>query len=228
MRYQAILFDLDGVLVDTARLHFEAWREIAGSLGIQFDIHDNEALKGVGRRDSLELILEMGFRTQGDAIILTEEEFIYWMALKNQRYLEQVKTLTPEDVLPGVLEFINHLQVSEIKVAVVSSSKNAVQVLEQIGLAEHFTVVIDGNMTTRSKPDPQGALLAARRLGIAPEYSVLIEDAISGIEAAKRAGMGSVGVGDAKILISADLVIKDFVSDWKKLMQYLEIEEVKP
>jgi beta-phosphoglucomutase len=226
MRFQAALFDLDGVLVDTASLHFKAWREVAKALGIPFDARDNESIKGYGRRESLELILELGFRTLGETVELSDAEFNRWLEYKNRRYSEMVEKLSAEDVLPGVVKYLDFLKQLGMRLAVVSSSKNAARVLEKIGLLAPFELVIDGNLTSKSKPDPEGVLMAAERLGVPSGEVVLIEGTLAGIEAAKHAGMCSVAIGHPQTLAAADLLIRDFVSGQEALTHFLEIEEV--
>ena len=201
---KACLFDLDGVIVDTAVYHFQAWRRLANELGFDFTEHQNEQLKGISRMESLDLILKWG------NIILSEEEKIEWAARKNAWYLELVLKMTPNEVLKGVPAFLKSLRANGIKIALGSASKNSRLILEKIKMIEFFDVIIDGNDLTRGKPDPQVFLLGAEAIGCKPADCVVFEDALAGVQAGKAGGMKVIGVGDAKILHEADFVIKGF------------------
>lgn len=201
---QAFLFDLDGVIVDTARFHYQAWRRLAHQLGFEFTEAQNEALKGISRMDSLDIVLEVG------GIRLSEEEKLRYAAEKNAYYLQLCSKMTPEDILPGALDFINEAKVKGIKVGLGSASKNARTILDNIGMTRYFETIVDGNRVKNSKPDPEVFLMGAEDLGVMPSGCVVFEDAAAGIEAAKRAGMKSVGIGDPAILGDADLVIPGF------------------
>lgn len=201
---QAYLFDLDGVIVDTARFHYLAWKRLANQLGFEFTEKQNEALKGISRMDSLEIVLKAGQLT------LSPEEKLKYASGKNAYYLELCSRMTPADVLPGVLDFINKARNKGIKIGLGSASKNARTILDSIDMTRHFDTIVDGNRVKNSKPDPEVFLLGAQDLGIAPAGCVVFEDAAAGIEAAKRAGMKSVGIGDPAILGAADLVIPGF------------------
>lgn len=205
MTFQACLFDLDGVLVDTAVFHFQAWRRLANELGFDFTEHQNEQLKGISRMESLDRILAWG------GVSLTEAEKLTWATQKNGWYLELVNQMTPADVLPGVHDFLKTLREAGIKTVLGSASKNAPLILERVGIADLFDVVIDGNHTSRSKPDPEVFLLGANALGVSPAECLVFEDAVAGIEAAHRGGMKAVGVGSAAVLAGAELVIPGFV-----------------
>lgn len=201
---QACIFDLDGVIVDTARFHFLAWRRLANALGFDFDEQANEQLKGVGRMESLDIILGWG------GIHLTEEEKGEWAARKNGWYLEYISTMSPSDILEGALAFLQDVKEHGIRVALGSSSKNARSILRYTGLADFFEVVVDGTRTTRTKPDPQIFLLGATDLGIPPSRCVVFEDAQSGIDAALAGGFYAVGVGRQESLGHAHLVVPGF------------------
>lgn len=201
---KACLFDLDGVIVDTAVYHFKAWRRLANELGFDFTEHQNEQLKGISRMESLEKILDWGHVT------LSPEEKEAWAAKKNDWYLAYVREMTPEEVLPGVKDFLTVLHQHDVKIALGSASKNAPLILERIGMASFFDVVIDGTKTTRSKPDPEVFLLGAQALGLPPADCIVFEDAVAGVEAAHRGGMKAVGVGSPEVLTEADLVIPGF------------------
>lgn len=198
---RAILFDLDGVIVDTARLHFHAWKKIADQEGISFDAHINERLKGVSRRQSMDIILERSPRSY------SEEEIAAFMRAKNDLYVESLQTLTGSDILPGIEAFLDELDEAGFKTAIVSASRNAGTILQRIGLEGCFDEVITGDHTRKSKPDPEGMLLASQRLGIPPECCVVIEDAAAGLEAAVAAGMKSIGIGDKTMLHRADYTL---------------------
>ena len=198
----AVVFDLDGVLVDTAKLHAEAWRRLAEELGISLSEEFLRSLRGLNRMDSLDRILEWGGRTEvGPA----ERERL--AERKNRWYVESLEHLTPRDVLPGVEELLDGLAFHGVPVAVASSSKNARLVLERTGLAKRFSVVVDGNAVLRAKPDPTIFLEAFRQIGVSPQDGVVVEDAASGVEAAHRAGARVVGVGRPEELPGADLVV---------------------
>jgi len=200
----AFIFDLDGVIVDTAKYHFWAWKRLAEGLGIGFDEEQNEQLKGVSRVESLNRILRWGDKTLG------AEAFADALDRKNRDYLSYVERMEPDEILPGVSEFLSHCRTIGIPIALGSASKNAPLILDRLGLRAQFDAVIDGNSTQRSKPDPEVFLLGAHALGASPENCVVFEDAQAGIEAAHRAGMKAVGVGPASELSEADLRIPGF------------------
>jgi len=200
-KIKACLFDLDGVIVDTAKYHYLAWRKLADELGIAFSVESNELLKGVSRMRSLEIILELGNKT------LTEQEKTACAEKKNAIYLEYIRQLREDEILPGVRSFIEELKANGIGVALGSTSKNASLILNQLKIMDLLDVIIDGNKVSKAKPDPEVFLLGARKLNVAPLNCVVFEDAIAGIEAARNAGMFCVGVGDKNRLTQADLVI---------------------
>lgn len=196
---RGFLFDLDGVLVDTAQYHFLAWQRMAAELGIHFGEAENEQLKGISRAESLNRILAWGGKT------LTDAEKQHWMALKNDGYLELVRGMPADDYLPGAHEFLRASRAAGIKVALGSASKNAPLILERLGWIPLFDALVDGNVVTASKPDPEVFLEGARRLGLKPEECVVFEDSEAGVEAARRGGMKVVGIGhglDADLLVS--------------------------
>jgi beta-phosphoglucomutase len=203
-KIRACLFDLDGVIVDTAKYHYLAWKKLADELNIGFGPESNELLKGVSRMRSLEIILELGNST------LTEDEKIACAEKKNAIYLEYIHQLMEEEILPGVRSFIEELKISHILVALGSASKNASLILKQLNIMDLFDVIIDGNRISKAKPDPEVFLKGAEELQVHPESCVVFEDALAGIEAARNAGMFCVGVGDKKTLAQADLVIPGF------------------
>ncbi len=186
---EGVIFDLDGVLVTTDELHYQAWKRMADNEGIPFDRDVNERLRGVSRMDSLEIILERATREY------TEDEKLTLATSKNEQYRELLHQLTPADLLPGALERVQELRARGIKTAIGSSSRNTPLIMERLGLGPHFDAVADGNDISRSKPDPEVFLVAAKRLGLTPAVCLVIEDAQAGIEAGRRAGMKVFGIG---------------------------------
>lgn len=203
-KIEACIFDLDGVIVDTAKYHFIAWRALAEELGFTFTEEDNERLKGVSRMQSLEILLEIGGKQ------FSEEEKLAMAHKKNALYVSYIEKMTPEEILPGVREFLQELRSKGIKVALGSASKNSPMILEQIKLTGMFDAVVDGNSITEAKPNPEVFLKGAERLRVLPEHCVVFEDAIAGIEAARNASMYCVGIGEPETLGMADLVIPGF------------------
>jgi beta-phosphoglucomutase len=204
MQFKSALFDLDGVIVDTAVYHFKAWRRLANELGFDFTEHQNEQLKGISRMESLDLILKWGDK------ILSQEDKNIWATRKNEWYLELITNMTPREILPGVKDFLNQLKDEKIAIALGSASKNSKMILNKIELFHYFDAIIDGNNITKGKPDPQVFLMGAVATNSLPGECIVFEDAQAGIEAAKAGGMFAVGIGEAKILSKADLVIKSF------------------
>jgi len=198
---EACIFDLDGVIVDTAVYHYKAWKRLANELGFDFTEEDNEKLKGVSRMASLNLILGWGGVTKTDA---EKEELA---TRKNDWYVDMINKMTPGEVLPGAKEFVELCKSDGIKTALGSASKNSMTILEKVDITHLFDVVIDGNKVSKAKPDPEVFLKGAEALGIEPQYCVVFEDAIAGIEAAKAGGMKAIGIGDPKVLHEADLVV---------------------
>ena len=201
---KACLFDLDGVIVDTAIYHFQAWRRLANELGFDFTEHQNEQLKGISRMESLDLILGWG------NVSLTDEEKQDWATRKNGWYLDLVKEMTSKEVLPGVKDFLNILKENNIKIALGSASKNSKLILERIEMLSYFDAIIDGNNITKGKPNPEVFLLGAEATRCKPEECVVFEDALAGVQAGKAGGMKVVGVGSPEILTEADIVIATF------------------
>ena len=201
---RACIFDLDGVIVDTASHHLVAWRRLAEELGVPFSSEDNEALKGVSRVDSLEYILNEG------GLVLDPATKVRLMDRKNTHYLELAGKTSPADALPGVVELIDSLKEQGLKVALGSSSKNAKMILTRLNLIERFDVLVDGNHITLSKPDPEVFISGAKALGIAPEHCLVFEDAQSGIDAANAGGFPVIGIGSTAALRKAAAVIPGF------------------
>lgn len=216
---KACLFDLDGVIVDTARYHYLAWKQLADELGITFSPESNELLKGVSRMRSLEIILELGQRE------LSREEKIACAEKKNALYLEAVSQIREDEILPGVRPFIEELRAGQIRVGLGSASKNASLILQQLNMTGLFDVVIDGNKVSRAKPDPEVFLKGAEELFLKPDECIVFEDAIAGVDAAHNAGMICVGVGDPLILMNADRVIPGFEGfDLEELKRMINVE----
>lgn len=200
---KACIFDLDGVIVDTVPAHFVAWKAMADELNIPFTEEENEHLKGVSRIDSMKRILAMG------NVEKTDDEILEYTRRKNDIYVEIISRMTKDDILPGVLDFIDMLKENNVAIAIGSSSKNTPTILKAVGLVDVFPVIVDGNQVTHSKPDPEVFLKGAEKLGFAPSECVVLEDAISGVEAAKRGGMKCIGVGEEEVLGAADAVVPD-------------------
>lgn len=200
MPIKAFLFDLDGVIVDTAIHHYHAWKRLANELGFDISEEFNEQLKGVSRVDSLNIILKHGNLT------LPDEEKRDLAIQKNEWYLELVSRMTSDDILPGVADFFSQVRKAGLQTALGSASKNAPLILERIGMSEVFDAVIDGTKVEKSKPDPQVFTKGADKLGVRYNECVVFEDAVAGVEAGKRAGMFTVGIGSPNVLTQADMV----------------------
>ncbi|MCM3699544.1 beta-phosphoglucomutase [Paenibacillus macerans] len=197
-RYQAVIFDLDGVIVSTDHYHFLAWSELARQEGIEFNEQINHRLRGVSRMESLEIILEKASKRY------TPVEKLELAERKNEVYRSQLGDLTAGDMLPGVAETLSALRERGYKVAIGSSSKNTPVILERIGLSGYFDAVADGNGIKHSKPDPEVFLLAAGKLGVPPAGCLVVEDAEAGVVAAKRGGMAAAAIGEARSCQEAD------------------------
>ncbi|MGF1555254.1 beta-phosphoglucomutase [Paucihalobacter sp.] len=201
---KGFIFDLDGVIVDTAKYHFLAWKKLANSIGVDFTEVQNERLKGISRVKSLEKILAWGNKE------ISETQFSQLMALKNEDYLNYIEHMDASEILPDVPRVLNFLKTQNQPIALGSASKNARTILEQVNLKSHFDSIVDGNDVSKAKPDPEVFLIAAQLLNIAPENCIVFEDSVAGVEAANVAKMISIGIGDASILGHADYVFKDF------------------
>ncbi|MEH7097171.1 beta-phosphoglucomutase [Neobacillus vireti] len=219
MNLSAVIFDLDGVIVSTDEFHYQAWKQISDQEQIYFDREINERLRGVSRMESLEIILSHSDKTY------SENEKNQLAHRKNEIYCELLNNLSPNDILPGVINLLMSLIARNIKIAIGSSSKNTPFILDQIGLTTNFDAIADGNSIKKSKPDPEVFLLAAKMLGVKPEECVVIEDAKAGIDAAKAAGMKAVGVGSAAHCVDANIKLNDLTS--LDLEQLLEVNEIR-
>ncbi|RFM32139.1 beta-phosphoglucomutase [Chitinophaga silvisoli] len=200
-RIDACIFDLDGVIVDTAKYHYIAWKRLANEMGFDFTEEQNELLKGLSRTRSLEIILEIG------GVQKSAEEQAVLAKRKNDWYVDMIRHMQPDEVLPGAREFLESLREAGVKTALGSASKNAGTILEKVGLAALFDVVVDGNAVTASKPDPEVFLKGAAGLHADPAYCVVFEDAVAGVQAAKAGGMKAVGIGSADVLQDADMIV---------------------
>ncbi len=204
MKTKAFIFDLDGVIVDTAKYHYLAWQKIANQLGIEFTPEHNEELKGVSRVRSLELILQLG------KIEASQEDKDKWLTQKNEDYLSYLVDMDDSELLAGVLPVLRYLKERKQLIALGSASKNARPILEKTGIIHYFDAIVDGNDVSNAKPDPEVFLRAAELLNTAPENAIIFEDSVAGIQAANIANMTSVGIGEAKILHEADYIFPDF------------------
>lgn len=203
--YKCGIFDLDGVLVDTAKYHYLAWKQLAAQLGYEFTLEQNEALKGVSRMRSLEILLADGGLTGK----FTDAEMEKLAAEKNEIYVRYIRELKQEELFPGVVETFRAMKAADVKIALGSASKNASMILDRLQITPYFDAIIDGTKVTKAKPDPEVFLLAAQELGIAPCDCVVFEDSQAGIEAAKSADMLAVGVGTQAQLPKADLLVSN-------------------
>lgn len=201
---KAFIFDLDGVIVDTAKYHFLAWKKLANSLEINFTEEQNELLKGVSRVRSLEKILSWG------NIEISEDRFMELMAKKNNEYLSYVNAMDDSEILIGVPEILDFIKANDMPIALGSASKNARNILQKVRLYEIFDAIVDGTNVTKAKPDPEVFLNAANILNTKPINCIVFEDSIAGIKAANIADMISIGIGDKEVLKEADFVFKDF------------------
>lgn len=203
---KAFIFDLDGVIVDTARYHYLAWQKLAQQLGIEFTPEHNEDLKGVSRVRSLDIILELG------AIQASQEEKNKWLFEKNELYLSYLVDMDQNEILPGVVATLKFLKENGQHIALGSASKNARPILEKTGIIHYFDAIVDGNDVTNAKPDPEVFLRACQLLSVSPEDSIVFEDSVAGIQAANSARMKSVGIGDKEILHEAEFIFPDFTT----------------
>jgi beta-phosphoglucomutase len=199
---EAFIFDLDGVITDTAEFHYQAWKKLAASIGIAIDRTFNEHLKGVSRMEALEKILAFGNK-QGE---FTEEEKQQLASAKNEYYKQLVNTITPADVLPGIRELLKQLQTKQIKIGLASASRNALTVIERLNLVQYFDYIVDAAGIKHGKPHPEIFIKAADALQVPYAHCVGLEDAAVGIEAIQAAGMFAVGIGDEASLHKADLL----------------------
>ena len=204
MNKKAFIFDLDGVIVDTARYHYSAWQKIATELKIDFTLEHNELLKGVSRVRSLDIILELG------KVEASQEDKNKWLFQKNEEYLSYLVDMDQSEILPGVIRMLKYLKEKKQAIALGSASKNARPILEKTGIMHYFDIIVDGNDVTNAKPDPEVFLIAAKLLDAKPEDAIVFEDSVAGIQAANIGKMTSIGIGKKETLYEAKYVFEDF------------------
>tara|TARA_R110000868_G_scaffold79850_4_gene227047 strand:+ start:43038 stop:43691 length:654 start_codon:yes stop_codon:yes gene_type:complete len=204
MKKTGFIFDLDGVIVDTAKYHYLAWRKLANALGFEFTQEQNEQFKGVSRKRCLEILLQIG------GIKASQEQFNKWLVEKNEDYLSLIEGMDESEILSDVQKVLRLLKKNHMPIALGSASKNARPILEKVKLMDYFDVIVDGTHVAKAKPDPEVFLMAAEQLGVPPEDCVVFEDAVAGIEAANNAGMLSIGIGEEEVLSKAKFVFGNF------------------
>lgn len=211
---KACIFDLDGVLVDTANFHFIAWKRLADKLGFDFTLEDNELLKGVSRMTSLEILLRIGKKQ------ISEQKKHELAELKNNWYVEHISKMNEDDVLPGVLNFLQELKNGGFKLGLGSASKNAKHILKNTDIEKYFDVIVDGTSVSEAKPNPEVFFKGIQGLGVEPSECIVFEDAVAGVEAALTAGAFAIGVGSRDTLGKAHVVIPNFEEMNLKLLNY--------
>lgn len=201
---KGFIFDLDGVIVDTAKYHFLAWKKLANLIDVDFTEVQNEQLKGVSRKESLQKILRWG------DVQLEDDKFMELMSIKNDDYLTHISAMSEDEILVDVPKILSYIREKGHPLALGSASKNARSILRKVNLLSKFDAIVDGNDVSKAKPDPEVFLMAAKLLGVEPQNCVVFEDALAGIQAANSAKMISVGIGESHVLSEADYVFKDF------------------
>lgn len=204
LEIKACIFDLDGVICDTAKYHYVAWKRLAYLLGFEFTVEDNERLKGVSRMDSLNILLQIGNKE------FDEDKKLELATMKNSWYVEYIKKMEKDEILEGIKDFLLELKERGIKISLGSASRNAGIILDRLQIRDYFDAIVDGNKIQKAKPDPEVFLVGAKELGIDPKDCIVFEDAVAGIEAAKNANMRCIGVGSKETLKNADKVIDGF------------------
>ncbi len=212
---KVVIFDLDGVIVDTAKYHYLAWKNVAKQLGFDFTHKQNETLKGVSRVKSLDKLIEIA------NVEITNEEKQRLLVQKNEEYLHFVKEMNADEILPQIANVLDFLDANHIKYALGSASKNAPLILKKIGLFHRFTAIVDGNEVEKGKPNPEVFLKAAKKLNAKPSHCIVIEDAFAGVEAANSANMLSIGIGNQNDLFQADIILKDTSKLTEKLLKHI-------
>jgi len=215
MEKVGFIFDLDGVIVDTAKYHYLAWHKLAKELGFEFTKEQNELFKGVSRKRCLEILLDIG------NISATQEQFDTWMVEKNVDYLAYIEKMDASEILPDVPRVLEYLKKRNVPIALGSASKNARPILEKVDLLPYFDSIVDGNSVTKAKPDPEVFLIAASNLGVTASLCVVFEDAVAGIQAANAANMTSIGIGEDTILNEANYNFKDFTEISDEFLELL-------
>jgi beta-phosphoglucomutase len=201
---QAVLFDLDGVLVSTDEYHYRSWLKLSKEEGFDFFDHEfNHQFRGVARMECVEILTRASGRTY------TTEQKKEIADRKNRYFAESLSSVTPDELLPGALAALQELKRRGVKIAVASNSRNAKPIIRQVGIGQYLDAIVDGHEIENSKPDPEVFLLAAKNVGVAPAHCIVVEDAIAGLEAAKRAGMRALGIGTRDRLPNADIVVSD-------------------
>lgn len=220
MHKKGFIFDLDGVIVDTAKYHFLAWKKLAKSIGVDFSEVQNEQLKGVSRVRSLEKILAWGNKT------LSDEDFKKLMAQKNEDYLSYINEMDATEILPDVSKVLDFLIEKKQAIALGSASKNATPILQKVHLLEKFDAIVDGNDVSKAKPDPEVFLIGANLLDIEPENCIVFEDSVAGVQAANIANMISIGIGEQSVLHEADYIFKDFTEMSQEFIEQIISGEI--
>lgn len=218
---KGFIFDLDGVIVDTAKYHYLAWKKLANQLGFEFSKDQNELFKGVSRKRCLDILIKIG------GIEATQKQFVTWMIEKNVDYLAYVENMGESEILPNVPRVLRFLKGKNIPIALGSASKNARLILEKVNLLHYFDVIVDGNNGTKAKPDPEIFLLAAKQLGVKATDCIVFEDAVAGIEAANAAKMISIGIGNEKVLVEAQFNFTNFTEISNDFIEELIKKEQK-
>lgn len=219
MNKKGFIFDLDGVIVDTAKYHFLAWKKLANEIGIDFTETQNEQLKGVSRVRSLEKILSWG------NITLEETKFNELMGKKNDDYLTYIASMDESEILPDVVKVLDFLSNNDQKISLGSASKNARKILTRVNLLNRLDAIVDGNDVSKAKPDPEVFLIAAEKMDVEPNECIVFEDAVAGVQAANAANMISIGIGDKSVLHEADYVFQDFTEMDEEFLNKLINEE---
>ncbi len=222
MNNKGLIFDLDGVIVDTAHFHYSAWKKTANELGFDLTLELNEKLKGVSRIASLQKILDWA------NISISQEQFDNLTSEKNEDYLNNVNQMSKKDILPGVSKFISDIKKLGYPIALGSASKNAKSILRRVELLSKFDAIVDGNNVTKAKPDPEVFIKAASLINIKPEDCIVFEDSQAGIQAANNANMISIGLGKKSVLNEADYVFNDFTEISTKFLNQLVNNKLTP
>ncbi|MFV0158136.1 beta-phosphoglucomutase [Empedobacter falsenii] len=215
MKTKAFIFDLDGVIVDTAKYHYLAWKNLANNLNIDFTEDHNELLKGVSRVRSLEIILGLG------SVQASDEQKNEWLIQKNEEYLGYINKMDDSEILPGVMKVLNFLKANHQPIILGSASKNARPILEKVNILNYFDDIVDGNDVTNAKPDPEVFIVGAKKANQPNENSIVFEDSVAGIQAANVAGMTSIGIGDSSVLNEANHNFNNFTEITEEFLMEL-------